>query len=181
MTTFATTLVSCSPEKVNVLFVVIAETTCNHNFSKEISQAILAAMVLAPNFDSVCRKPKIFPSFSRTQCSISLEFGLTPSGLFSLRLTFELSKSESLRDVSVTRIGDTFPTVFCRLYCKNFQRVISTMRGNPPLGCGRVFWLTAEAYVFWLLITCCLNACFYCIPDTSFIRCNMWPLTISTF
>ena len=40
--------------------------------------------------------------------SISLEFGLTPSGLFSLRLTFELSKSESLRDVSVTRIGDTF-------------------------------------------------------------------------
>ena len=32
-----------------------------------------------------------------------------PSGLFSLRLTFEISKSESLRDVSVTRIGDTFP------------------------------------------------------------------------
>ena len=38
-----------------------------------------------------------------------------PSGLFSLRPTFELSKSESLRDVSVTRIGDTFPTVFRRL------------------------------------------------------------------
>ena len=31
-----------------------------------------------------------------------------PSGLFSLRLMFERSKSESLRDVSVTRIGDTF-------------------------------------------------------------------------
>ena len=43
--------------------------------------------------------------------------GLTPSSLFSLRLTFELSKSESLRDVSVTRISDTFPTVFCRLGC----------------------------------------------------------------
>ena len=34
-----------------------------------------------------------------------------------LRLTFELSKLESLRDVSITRIGDTFPTVFRRL-CK---------------------------------------------------------------
>ena len=40
---------------------------------------------------------------------------ITPSGLFSFRLKFELSKSESLRDVSVTRIGDTFPTVFRRL------------------------------------------------------------------
>ena len=49
-------------------FPVIAETTRNHTFSKEISQAILAAMVLAPNF--------------------------------------------------------------C---CKNCQRVISAMRGNPPL------------------------------------------------
>ena len=45
---------------------------------------------------------------------MSLEFGLTPSGLFSLRLTFELSTSESLRDV--TRIGEAFPTVFRRLY-----------------------------------------------------------------
>ena len=43
---------------------------------------------------------------------MSLEFGLTPSGLFSLRLTFELSKSEGMRDVSVTRIGDTFPRGF---------------------------------------------------------------------
>ena len=41
---------------------------------------------------------RIFPSFFRT-LSISLELGLTPSGLFSLRLTFERSKSESLRDV----------------------------------------------------------------------------------
>ena len=30
------------------------------------------------------------------------------SGLFSLKLTFERSKSESLCDVSVTIIGDTF-------------------------------------------------------------------------
>ena len=33
-------------------FPVIAETTRNHIFSKEISQVILAAMVLAPNFYS---------------------------------------------------------------------------------------------------------------------------------
>ena len=31
-------------------FPAIAETTCNHIFWKGISQAILAAMVLAPNF-----------------------------------------------------------------------------------------------------------------------------------
>ena len=48
-------------------FPVIAETTRNHTFSKEISQVMLAAMVLAPDF-----------------------------------------------------------------YCKNCQRVISAMRGNPP-------------------------------------------------
>ena len=29
---------------------------------------------------------------------------------------FDRSKLESLRDVNVTRIGDTFPTVFRRLY-----------------------------------------------------------------
>ena len=28
------------------------------------------------------------------------------------------------------------------------------------LGCGRVFWPTGAAYDFWLLTTCCLNACF---------------------
>ena len=27
------------------------------------------------------------------------------------------------------------------------------------LGYGRRFWLTVAAYVFWLLTTCCLNAC----------------------
>ena len=59
---------------------------------------------------------RIFPSFFRKQWSISLEFGLTPSGLFSFRLTFELSTLESLRDVRVTRIGDVFPTVFRRLF-----------------------------------------------------------------
>ena len=38
-----------------------------------------------------------------------------PSHLFSLKLTFDRSKLESLRDVSLTRIGDIFPTVFHRL------------------------------------------------------------------
>ena len=45
-----------------------------------------------------------------------------PLGLFSLRLTFEISKSESLRDVSVTRIGDTFPTVFRRLISRTLSQ-----------------------------------------------------------
>ena len=55
-------------------FRVIAKTARNHIFSKEISQVMLTAMVLAPDF-----------------------------------------------------------------YCKNCQRVISAMRGNPPL---------AETYTF---------------------------------
>ena len=58
---------------------------------------------------------RIFRSFFRTVQSISLEFEITPSGLASLRLTFELSELESRHDVSVTRIGGTFPTVFRRL------------------------------------------------------------------
>ena len=28
------------------------------------------------------------------------------------------------------------------------------------LGCERVFWPTVAAYDFWLLMTCCPNACF---------------------
>ena len=28
------------------------------------------------------------------------------------------------------------------------------------LDCGREFWPTTVAYDFWLLTTCCLNACF---------------------
>ena len=42
------------------------------------------------------------------------------------------------------------------------------------LDCGRVFWLTVAAYVFWLLTTCCLNACFF-VFRTPFVWCNMWP------
>ena len=65
---------------------------------------------------------------------MSLEFGLMPSGLFSLRLTFEILKSESLRDVSITRIGDTFPMVFHRLTSHTFS-------GN-----GTAFWIFPEYY-----------------------------------
>ena len=50
---------------------------------------------------------RYFPSFFPTQHSRQLEVGSTPSHLFPLRLMFERSKLESLRDVSVTRIGDT--------------------------------------------------------------------------
>ena len=55
-------------------FPVISETTRNYTFSKEISQVMLAAMVLAPDF-----------------------------------------------------------------YCKNCQRVISAVRGNPPLEISKEF------------------------------------------
>ena len=41
-----------------------------------------------------------------------LEFESTPSRLFSLRLMFDRSKLESLRDVCVTRIGDTLSCGF---------------------------------------------------------------------
>ena len=58
----------------------------------------------------VCSLPKIIESFER-----SSRFRIN-----AIRFIFfeadELSKSESLRDVSETRIGDTFPAVFRRLY-----------------------------------------------------------------
>ena len=50
---------------------------------------------------------RFFSFVFRTQYSRPLEFGSMPSRLFSLRLMLERSKLESLRDVSVTRIGDT--------------------------------------------------------------------------
>ena len=90
----------------------LADTRSKNKTHPEMTVGI--AFYMAPDQVQSAENHRIFPSFFRTQWSISLEFGLTPSGLFSLRLTFELSKSESLRDVSVTRIGDTFPTVFRR-------------------------------------------------------------------
>ena len=61
----------------------MAETTRNHIFGKGISQVVLAAMVLAPNF-----------------------------------------------------------------YCKNCLRVVSAMRGNPPLNGGKNFTKIVEKYLF---------------------------------
>ena len=55
---------------------------------------------------------RIFPSFFRAQWPRPLELRSTPSGLFSLRLMFERSKSESLRYVIVTRAGDTLSRRF---------------------------------------------------------------------
>ena len=71
---------------------------------------------------SVSRKPQniSFILSNIVADIVRVRFGLTPSGLFSLSLTIERSKSETLRDVSVTRIGDTFSTVFRRL-CEDFQ------------------------------------------------------------
>ena len=72
-----------------------------------------------------------------------------PSGLFSLRLMFERSKSESLRDVSVTRIGDTFPTVFRRLH------LLKTSKTPPPRDLV-IFYLFIETR-FLHLITLLFN------------------------
>ena len=55
------------------------------------------------NVGSVCQKAKNF-SFVLSK---PLELWSTPSCLFSLRLMFDCSKLESLRDVSITRIDDT--------------------------------------------------------------------------
>ena len=50
---------------------------------------------------------RIFPSFFRKQWPKALEFESTSSRLFSLKLMFDRLKLESLRDVSVTKTGDT--------------------------------------------------------------------------
>ena len=57
------------------------------------------------------RECKIFQSAEnhRIFSSKLLEFESTSFHLFSLRMMFDSSKFESLRDVSVTRIGDTLP------------------------------------------------------------------------
>ena len=47
-----------------------------------------------------------------------------PSGLVSLRLMFERSKSESLRDVGLTRIGDTLFFGFMQTELKSFMKLI---------------------------------------------------------
>ena len=57
-----------------------------------------------------------------------LEFRSTPFGLFSLKLMFERSKSESLRDVSVTRIGDTLSYGFP-------HTVVSILNGHASFFC----------------------------------------------
>ena len=44
------TPVTINPSRSKGGFPVMAENTCNHIFSKEISQVIIAAMVLAQNF-----------------------------------------------------------------------------------------------------------------------------------
>ena len=72
---------------------------------------------------SNCSLPKTTDVFLRPfECisrdrSRSLEFGSTPSRLFSLRVVFERSKLESIHDISVTRIGDTLSYGFAQTDC----------------------------------------------------------------
>ena len=74
---------------------------------------------------------RMFPSFFRKQQSTPLESRSTPSRLFSLRLMFDRSKLESLRDVSVTTIGDTLSLGFPKtdLLIKCF--IFTAHRGCP--------------------------------------------------
>ena len=67
--------------------------------------------VFKPAMGSVCQNPQNFHLFFRTQwpgpraSAVIIEFRSTPFDLFSFKLVFEHSKSESQPDVSVTRIG----------------------------------------------------------------------------
>ena len=49
------------------------------------------------------------------------------------------------------------------------------------LGCGRVVWLTVAAYVFWLLTTCCLNACFFLYSGHPLYDATCGPLQLAHF
>ena len=51
---------------------------------------------------TVCRKPQNFCSVPSNAVVRPLEIGSMPSGLFSLKPMSERSKSESLRDLSIT-------------------------------------------------------------------------------
>ena len=92
----------------------------------QINESFIVRFCNPPSCDLIFVKdhqyslPKTIEFFFRTKYSRPLKFILTPSGLFSLRLMFEHSELESLRDVSVTKIGDTlsygFPqTEYCIL------------------------------------------------------------------
>ena len=59
---------------------------------------------------------RIFSSMFRTQWSRLLEFRSTPSSLFYFKLIFECPKSESLYDISVTRIDGTLSYCFPQTY-----------------------------------------------------------------
>ena len=78
--------------------------------------------LVKPAMGSVCQNPQNFHLFFRTQwpglraSTVIIEFRSTPFDLFSFKLVFEHSKSESQPDVSVTRISYTlFPMVLRRL------------------------------------------------------------------
>ena len=86
----------------------ISDTSCtneSYKFKKKQYFVHTSCLLFAC---SVCRKPYNFSLVLSNAVVRSLEFRSTPSGLFSLKLMFERSKSESVRDVSVTRVGDTF-------------------------------------------------------------------------
>ena len=71
-----------------------------------------------------------------------------PSCLFSLRLMFDCSKLESLRDVNVTRISDTLSYSFTQTVTEIFSKSqISGMKIDiTPIGPGAsAAWITKFA------------------------------------
>ena len=81
---------------------------------------------------SVCRKPCNFSSVYSNAVIRTVGVKIKPSDLFSMRLMFKRSKSESLHDVSITIIGDTLSYGFLQtdltepVPCKLKKNVIFT-------------------------------------------------------
>ena len=86
--------------------------------------------------NSVCQKPWNFPLVLSNAAARQLEFRSTPLDLFSLKLMFECSKSESLHDVSMKRIGDTLSYGFPQTELESFA-LISLIDPHilPKVGC----------------------------------------------
>ena len=107
--------------------------------------------VLTSKFIQSAKNRRFFPSFLRMQHLRPLEFGSMPSHLFSLRLIFKRSTLESLRDVSVTRIGDTlsygFPqTVINACFDSIVQRKKPAQKSNLP-------WSTIFSIIIYYVLS----------------------------
>ena len=83
--------------------------------------------------------------------SCQTQFRSTPSCLFSLKLMFGCSKSESLHDVSINRIGDTLSYGFPKTELESFA-LISRIDPHilPKVSC--VYWQLDHCKILMLLM-----------------------------